>query len=72
MKRKSKSKSTSFWFSAWAAALVTYIVFKVADFQFPWVGGLVIGLLSIITANVVGNKSVDYKHGPEMEDDKRD
>lgn len=61
--RKSKLKSSTFYFSLWSAAVLTYAVLK--GINLDWFGGVSVALTGIIIAYVSGNKAIDYKHGPE-------
>jgi hypothetical protein len=72
--RKRTWKSTTFWATLWAAAILTLIVvhtLATSETMQPGAAGIlqaVSGLcVAIILAYVGGGKIIDVKHGPEME-----
>ena len=67
LKRKSKVKSTTLWFSLWSAAYLTYAL--IAKVELSWFSGVAVALAGIIVAYVAGNKATDFRHGREMDDD---
>lgn len=68
MPRKAKWKSTTLWVTAWAMAVVSYLLWKQPNVV--WAGNVITMCSAIIMVYVGGNKAVDFKHGPEMEKDK--
>lgn len=67
VKRREKIKSTTLWFSIWSASVITYIViFKIDN---SWVGSLLSFLSGIIISYTIGNKAINFRHGPEEKED---
>jgi len=66
MKRKSRAKSTTFWFSIISFLIIGYITVE----KEQWANNIAMALVAIPLAYVAGNKATDFKHGPEMEEKK--
>jgi len=62
---KRKVKSTTLWFSVWAAAMLSYGLFFKIDLS--WFSAAAPMLLGIIITYVAGNKAYDWKHGHDTE-----
>jgi hypothetical protein len=66
--RKRKIKSTTMWFSIWAALVLTgSIIIRV---NLPWFDAVAPILAGLIVTYTIGNKAVDFKHGPDQEPEK--
>ena len=67
MKRKAWWKHPTSWITAWAMAVVTYILFKQP--QGAWVSSVVMMCSAVVLAYVTGHQFVNTKYGPEIEDE---
>jgi hypothetical protein len=63
--RKRTWRSTTFWITLWAIAIITYLVVLTPSASF--ITSVIPICGAIILAYVGGNKAVDFKHGPEQE-----
>ena len=68
--RKKWYKRTTFVVTMWSMVLLTYIVIR--DLSSPFLTSLTPILGAIILAYVGGEKLTDYRHGPEVEPQRKD
>lgn len=66
LKKRSKVKSTTLWFSIWSALYLTYAL--LAKVELSWFSGVAVALAGIIVAYVAGNKATDFRHGRETDE----
>jgi tetrahydromethanopterin S-methyltransferase subunit E len=69
MKRKAVYKRTTFWITVWCMAILTYIVVFTLSASFTT--SLVSILGAVVLAYVGGDKIIDVRHGPEMQEPKQ-
>jgi hypothetical protein len=67
MKRKHWAKTPTFWATTWSVGFLSYAMWK--QINLPWVTSVAPILAAAIVSYIVGNKAIDYRHGPEMRDD---